>query len=87
MTKTILQGRLSHRLRSLASLIVTSVGVMARRAVGRPLVPQWSPTFEIGTLFFRHQFNHALALPDIAQSRAYFDSLYTVLEDLSLIHI
>ena len=80
MTKTILQGRLSHRLRSLARLIGTSVGVMARRAVGRPLVPQWSPTFEIGTLFFRHQFNHALSLPDITESRAYFDSLYTVVE-------
>jgi epsilon-lactone hydrolase len=80
MPKTILQGRLSHRLRSLATLICTAVDVMARRAVGRPLVPQWNATFEIGTLFFRHQFNHALVLPDIAESRAYFDSLYTVVD-------
>ncbi len=80
MPKTILQGRLSHQMRSLAKLIGTTVDVMARRAVGRPLVPQWSATFEIGTLFFRHQFNHALSLPDIAESRAYFDSLYTVIE-------
>ena len=80
MTKTILQGRLSHRLRSLACLIWTTVDVLARRAIGRPLVPEWSVTFEIGTLFFRHQFNHALALSDIAESRAYFDSLYTVVD-------
>lgn len=80
MPKTILQGRLSHRLRSLATLICTAVDVMARRAIGRPLVPQWSAMFEIGTLFFRHQFNHALALPNIAESRSYFDSLYIVVE-------
>ena len=60
--------------------MATTVGVLARRAVGRPLVPQWSVPFEIGTLFYRRQFNHALALPDIAESRAYFDSLYTVIE-------
>ena len=80
MPKTILQGRLSYRLRSFAWLMATTFGVLARRAVGRPLVPQWSIPFEIGTLFFRRQFNHALALPDIAESRAYFDSLYTVVE-------
>ena len=78
MPKTILQGRLSHRLRSLATLLGTTFGVLTRRAIGRPLVPQWSAAFEIGTLFFRRQFVHALALPDIADSRAYFDSLYTV---------
>jgi epsilon-lactone hydrolase len=80
MPKTILQGRLSHRFRSLAKLISTTVSVVARRAVGRPLVPQWTAAFEIGTLFFRRQFNHALALPSIAESRAYFDSLYTVVD-------
>lgn len=78
MPTTILQGRLSHRLRSLATLLRTSASVLARRAIGRPLVPQWSVAFEIGTLFFRRQFTHALALPDIADGRAYFDSLYTV---------
>jgi epsilon-lactone hydrolase len=80
MTKTILQGRLSHRVRSLTRLICTIADVIARRVVGRPLVPQWTTTFEIGTLFFRHQFNDALALPNIAESREYFDSLYTVVE-------
>ena len=80
MAKTILQGRLSYRLRSFAWLMATTFGVLARRAAGRALVPQWSIPFEIGTLFFRRQFNHALAMPDIAESRAYFDSLYTVVE-------
>lgn len=78
MPKTILQGRLSHQLRSLATLLGTTAAVLAHRCIGRPLVPQWSVAFEIGTLFFRRQFIHALALPDIADSRAYFDSLYTV---------
>lgn len=78
MPKTVLQGRLSHRLRSLAALLGTTADVLARRLVGRPLVPQWTVSFEIGTLFFRRQFNHALALQDMAESRSYFDSLYTV---------
>jgi acetyl esterase/lipase len=65
-------------MRSLATLLGTTVAVLARRCIGKPLVPQWSAAFEIGTLFFRRQFIHALALPDIADSRAYFDSLYTV---------
>jgi epsilon-lactone hydrolase len=87
MPKMILQGRMSHRLRSLATLIGTTVEVMARRAVGRPLVPEWSAAFEIGTLFFQHQFNHALALSNIAESRAYFDSLYTVVEVNSQVEV
>ena len=49
---------------------------MARRALGKPLVRQWPLMFEIGTLFYRHQFNHALSLKSMAQTRAYFDSLY-----------
>lgn len=80
MPKTILQGRMSHRLRSLSILLATSADVLARRAIGRPLVPEWSISFEIGTLFFRHQFNHAFSLQDIEESRAYLDSLYTVVE-------
>ncbi len=80
MTKTILRGRLAHKLHSLAVMIGTTAGVLARRAVGKPLVPEWTATFEIGTLFFRRQFNHAFSLGDIAESRAYLDSLYTVVE-------
>jgi len=80
MTKTLMQGSLSHQLRSLGTLLVTTADVAARRAVGRPLVPEWPMSFEIGTLFFRRQFKHALALPTITDSRAYFDSLYTVVE-------
>lgn len=80
MPKTILQGRLSHRLRSLTILLGTTASVLARRAIGKPLVSEWRISFEIGTLFYRHQFNHAFSLQDIADSRAYFDSLYTVVE-------
>ena len=80
MPKTILQGRASHQLRSMASLLSTSLGVLARRAIGKPLVPEWSSSFEIATLFYRHQFGHALKLPTMAESRAYFDSLYTMVD-------
>jgi epsilon-lactone hydrolase len=52
-----------------------------RRAFGRRLVPAWPYLFEYGTLYMRAQFNHAFALKDdIAASRAYFDSLYSVLD-------
>ena len=80
MPKTILQGSLPHRIRSFVTLLGTSARVLARRSVGRPLVPEWTAAFEIGTLFFRHQFNHALGLSTITDSRAYLDSLYTVVE-------
>lgn len=80
MPKTILQGRIAHQLRSLWTLLATTTDVLARRAAGRPLVAEWPISFEIGTLFYRHQFNHAFSLSNITQARAYFDSLYTVVE-------
>ncbi|QCO06102.1 alpha/beta hydrolase [Azospirillum argentinense] len=80
MAKTKLQGRLRHKARSLATISLISARVLARRAVGRPLVPQWSSLFEIANLFWRAQFDHAFALRDIAEARAYFDSLVHVLD-------
>ncbi len=80
MPKTILQGRFSHKARSVATILLCSARVLARRAVGRPLVREWPIPFEIGNLFWRAQFNHALALPDIAEGRAYFDSYVPVVE-------
>jgi len=78
MTKTVFQGKLSHRLRSAWVLLSTSAGVLARRASGRALVREWSIPFEIGTLFYRRQFNHAFSLNNVAEARAYFDSCITV---------
>lgn len=80
MPRTVLQGRASHKLRSLAMLLGTALGVIARRVVGRPRVKGWSIGFEIGTVFFRRQFNRAFAVGDIVVGRAYFDSLYSVVE-------
>ena len=80
MPKTIIQGRLSHKVRSLATSFAISAKVLARRAIGRSLVPEWSFLFEYGTLYFRSQFNRAFNLQDIAEGRAYFDSLYSELE-------
>ena len=54
----------------------TSLGVLARRAIGRPLVPSGPRPFEMGTLFWRRQFNPRLARPDMADCRACFDSVH-----------
>ncbi|QTD46257.1 alpha/beta hydrolase [Ottowia testudinis] len=81
MAKIVWQGRLSHKARSTWVLLKTSADVLWRRARGKPLVPAWSASFEIGTLFYRQQFNHAFALESMEEARAYFDSLYTVLRD------
>lgn len=79
--KTIIQGRLSHRLRSMAVSTGCAINVALRRAVGRPLVKEWPFLFEYGTLYMRAQFNHAFCLSnDIAASRAYFDSVYGLIE-------
>lgn len=78
--KTVLQGSFSHRIRSLATLMCVSSSAVIRRAMNKPLVPEWNITFEVGTLFMRRQFNHAFSLTDIEESRAYMDSLYSVLD-------
>lgn len=84
MPKTILKGSISHKMRSLSVLMKISTDVLLRRAINKPLVAEWSTMFEIGTLFWRHQFNHAFSLDNIKEGRAYMDSCYSVLDpDLS----
>lgn len=81
MKHVIFQGSLSHKLRSLATSWIVAGQVALRRALGRRRVPSWSFLFEYGTLYMRAQFNHAFRLKDdIAASRAYFDSLYSVFD-------
>ncbi len=81
MKKTIIQGRFSHKLRSMAISGWIATRVLARRALGRPLVAEWPFLVEYGTLYIRAQFNHAFRLSsNIAESRAYFDSVYALLE-------
>lgn len=87
MPRTVLQGRMSHSLRSLLALLCVSAEVLMRRSINRPMVRQWSIPFEIGTLFYRHQFKHALAMESIAEGRAYFDSLYNIAEPEPLVDI
>lgn len=77
MSKIIAQGKFSYRLRGAWALLATTVDVLVRRAMGKALLRGWPIQFEIGTLFYRHQFNHAFALKDAAQARAYFDAFYT----------
>lgn len=78
MAKTILQGKWAYQVRGMYQLLKISWQVIGRRLIRQPLVAGWSITFEIGTLFYRAQFNHAFALPDIREGRAYFDAVTTV---------
>ena len=81
MKKTIIQGRFLHKLRSMAISGWIAVGVLTRRVLGKPLVAEWPFLVEYGTLYIRAQFNHAFRLSsNIAESRAYFDSVYGLLE-------
>jgi acetyl esterase/lipase len=80
MQKTIIQGRLSHRMLSLATSLAVGANVLLRRLVGRPTVPGWPLILEYGTLYYRAQFNHAFRLKSIAEGRDYFDSVYTLRE-------
>lgn len=81
MIKLRLQGPWPYRIRSLLILYWTIAGVMWRAMTARRLVPQWPLSFEIGTVFYRRQFNYAFTLPDIQQGRLYFDSLQTYTVD------
>lgn len=80
MPKTILKGPYSHRLRGLAVLLQVTADVLIRRARNKPLVSEWSPLFEMGTLFMRKQFDHAFSMADIHAGRRYLDSCYSVLD-------
>lgn len=75
MPKTVTQGRFTHRLRGVTNLLTTTFLVLGRRAIGKPLVKEWPAIFEMATLFWRKQFNHAFVLKNIAEGRAYFDSV------------
>lgn len=74
-------GAMKHRVRSTAMLIITVFHVLAKRLVGNPTHKAWSINFEIGVLFWRHQYTHALAMPDIRIGRAYLDSLITLTDE------
>lgn len=87
MPKAILTGRLRYRMRSIAVFCRILITVTCRRLLGKPTVPAWSAIFEHSTLFWRAQFNHAFALADIAESRAYFDSLYFQPDPLPAVEI
>ena len=82
MARIEFHGAARHIVRSFAQLLRVTMSVHARRLVGRPLVPQWSAEAEIGNLFWRGQFDHAFALPDVAEGRAYFDSLQTFTDEV-----
>ncbi|MCF6221817.1 MAG: alpha/beta hydrolase [Robiginitomaculum sp.] len=81
MARIKLRGKLHHIIRSYMVISTISMSVLWRRLLRKPLVPDWSFEFEIGVLFWRHQFNRAFALPDIREGRAYMDSLVTLTDE------
>ena len=77
MVRFVIKGRLRHVARSFALLMGIGTRVTLRRMAGKALVPQWPRDMEIGNLFWRGQFERALAMEDMNEGRAYFDSLQT----------
>lgn len=81
MAQLKFHGKMSHRVRSTGMLVITALEVLLRRLVGKPIHKTWSVNFEVGVLFWRRQYHHALALPDIRIGRAYLDSLVTLTDE------
>ena len=79
--KTIIQGRLSTGC-AVFTTSITIAGVFLRRCLGHPLDPHGLSWFEIGTLFWRRQFNYAMRLQNIEEAREYMDSFYSVLDNV-----
>lgn len=82
MSKIVTAGHFKYKIRSWLSLLRISAGVLLRRITGKSLVASWSVSFEIGVLFWREQFNRALAMSDIVEGRLYFDSLQTYTDEI-----
>lgn len=81
MPRIISQGPKRYIARSWISLILVSLRTILRRSLFGPLAPRWPLDFEIGNLFWRGQFNRAIAMADMAEARLYFDSLQTLTDE------
>ena len=81
MAKLKFSGPFHLRLQSFAVLNWIAIMTSLRHAMGRRIAPDWDIQFEIGILFWRHQFKAALSNPDITQGRLLFESLNTETSD------
>lgn len=81
MSKIKYNGKMSHRISSYLALSKISLIVIWNKLIGKSINSNWSIAFEIGVLFWRHQFNRAFSFPSIQEGRAYFDSLITSVEE------
>lgn len=77
MARVKLQGKIRHRIKSYLAISRISILVLGRRLIGNPVEKNWSVMFEIGVLFWRHQFNCAFSASEFQDGRDYFDSLVT----------
>lgn len=81
MSKIKFNGKIGHRVSSYLALSNISMMVIWRKITKKSINSNWSVAFEIGVLFWRHQFNRAFSYPTIQEGRAYFDSLITSVEE------
>lgn len=81
MSKIKLNGKTKHKVSSYLALSKISLIVIWRKLIKKSINSKWSIAFEIGVLFWRHQFNRAFSYPTIQEGRAYFDSLITSVDE------
>jgi epsilon-lactone hydrolase len=81
VTKIKFNGPLSMRLSSFFKLNSIGLRTYTRHAFGWKMEPSWDATFEIGILFWRHQFTMAMRQTDFTKGRQILDSLQTETDD------
>lgn len=74
-------GKISYRVSSYLKLSQIALNVIWWKIIGKSTNSYWSTSFEIGVLFWRHQFNRAFSFPTIQEGRVYFDSLITMVNE------
>lgn len=77
MPRIVFSGPWRFRIGSFIRLMQLGFWVKLRHARGQKLHSDWDADHEIGTLFWRGQFERALRLGDMGQGRRLFDSLQT----------
>jgi epsilon-lactone hydrolase len=70
-----LRGRGSYRRRSVWLLMKVTLGVTARRMMGRRLVKGWSWNFECANLFMQEQMKAAFGYATMAEAREFLEAL------------
>ena len=81
MSKIKFNGKISYRISSYLKLSQIALKVIWSKLTKKSINSKWSTDFEIGVLFWRHQFNRAFSYSSIQEGRAYFESLITSVDE------